>query len=55
MSAQRVENIHRWANEDRLNRKKKWYQLFDALMVIVSELIVPQVREEARTTGSYRQ
>ena len=40
-----------------MNRKKKLYQLFDALMVIVSELIVRGggSRGEAQTTGSYRQ
>ena len=55
VSTQRVEGIHRWIKEGRLNRKKKLWQLFEALMVIVSELIIGGLREEARTTGSYRQ
>ena len=35
--------------------ERKLWQLFEVLMVIVSELIVPGLREETRTAGSYRQ
>ena len=55
VSTQRVEGIHRWTKEGRLNRKKKLWQLFEALVVIVSELMIRGLREGARTTGSYRQ
>ena len=40
VSTQRVEGIHRWTKEGRLNKRKKLNDIFDALMVIVGELLL---------------
>ena len=55
VSTQRVEGIHRWAKEGRLTKRKKLNDVFDALMVIVGELILKWERLDTRvTTGSFR-
>ena len=55
VSTQRVEGIHRWAKEGRLTKRKKLNDVFDALMVIVGELILKWERPDTRvTTGSFR-
>ena len=55
VSTQRVEGIHRWTKEGRLTKRKKLNDVFDALMVIVGELILKWERLDTRvTTGSFR-
>ena len=47
--------IHRWAKEGRLTKRKKLNDVFDALMVIVGELILKWERlDTCATTGSFR-
>ena len=54
VSTQRVEGIHRWAKEGRLTKRKKLNVIFDALMVIVGDLILKWERLNTRvTTGSF--
>ena len=51
----RVKGIHRWAKEGRLTKRKKLNDVFDALMVIVGELILKWECLDTRvTTGSFR-
>ena len=54
-STQRTEGIHRWTKEGRLNKRKKPNDLFDALMVIVDDLILRwECLNTHITTGSFR-
>ena len=54
VSTQRVEGIHRWAREGRLTKRKKLNDVFDALAVIVGQLILKWERLDTRvTTGSF--
>ena len=52
VSPQRVEGTHRWAKEGRLTKRKKLNDFFDALMVIVRELIWKWERLDTRVTKS---
>ena len=55
VSTQRPEDIHRSAKEGCLIKQKKLNDVFDALMVIVGELILKWERLDTRvTTGSFR-
>ena len=46
---------HRWAKEGHLTKRKKLNDIFDALMVIVGELILKWERlDTCATTGSFR-
>ena len=54
VSTQRVKGIHRWAKEGRLTKRNKLNDVFDALMVIVGELVSKWERLDTRaTTGSF--
>ena len=50
-----MKRIHRWTKESRLNRRKTFNDVFDALMAIVEDLIWKWERLDTRvTTGSFR-
>ena len=55
VSTQRVGGIHRWAKESRLTKRKTLNDVFDALMVILGELIFKwEHLDTPATTGSFR-